>query len=540
MADITSADFKQLIEVQQETNKLLRLEQAAESKPNPEKFIKEELINIAIAEGNRRAGKKLLEVESNEQESDKETKEDDEALNKGILTEQEKTTKAVLAMGATDDLAARLKVAEDAAQAELTEKANIKSAKETSIFQKMGNFFKDFKKGFDKIPGSKSLMAILKGTLFGGALLALLSFIQSPEFGEILKTLTGPIARGLAYLWQEVILPIGSFFKGVITGDAPWIQGIKKFLEENTPEIISKNSDTVVGVLRGLVGALAVGVLFAPFRTAGLLVGGVWKLTKLIAGITGISKLLSTLGTATAGVGAAAAGAGAAAGISATGGKPLKPGTVNPKTGNIVGTDGKDTTTKGTDPNAKEIKKEIKQKSSKSPLKNVGKVGKNLGRLAGRAFLPVAAVLATVDGVVAAMDADKLLGKEGQDVTGGERAAAAAGGVLEGLSFGLVDAGKTAKGLANFFDAGIKDGITGTNDAMMEMDMATLKALPRSGLKQKPAEQLNPNVQGGNGDAIVLNSRGSINNSVNNQTHQTFATNLFPNDPVMHQVAAAR
>ena len=55
------------------------------------------------------------------------------------------------------------------------------------------------------------------------------------------------------------------------------------------------------------------------------------------------------------------------------------------------------------------------------------------------------------------------------------------------------------------------------------------------------ARRLNPNGQGGNGgDAVVLNSQGSINNSVSNQTVQTFATNLFPNDPVMHQVAAAR
>ena len=74
MADITSADFKQLLEVQQETNKLLRLEQVAGSKPNPEKFIKEELVNIAIGESNRRSSKKLVEVETKEEEHKEEDK----------------------------------------------------------------------------------------------------------------------------------------------------------------------------------------------------------------------------------------------------------------------------------------------------------------------------------------------------------------------------------------------------------------------------------------------------------------------------------
>jgi len=80
MVDITSDDFKQLIESQKETNKLLRLEQASESKPNPEKFIKEELVNIAIGESNRRSSKKLVEVETKEEESDKKNQEENTTL----------------------------------------------------------------------------------------------------------------------------------------------------------------------------------------------------------------------------------------------------------------------------------------------------------------------------------------------------------------------------------------------------------------------------------------------------------------------------
>ena len=38
----------------------------------------------------------------------------------------------------------------------------------------------------------------------------------------------------------------------------------------------------------------------------------------------------------------------------------LKPGSINPKTGNIVGADGKDTAVKGTDPKAKDVQKQIR------------------------------------------------------------------------------------------------------------------------------------------------------------------------------------
>ena len=66
------------------------------------------------------------------------------------------------------------------------------------------------------------------------------------------------------------------------------------------------------------------------------------------------------------------------------------------------------------------------------------------------------------------MNADVLLGKEGEEVTGGERAAAGVAGVLSGLTFGLLDSSKTAKGLSSFFglgkDKSVPTGPTGGVD----------------------------------------------------------------------------
>ena len=70
MADITEESFRELINQTKETNKILREDMALESKPDPTKFIKEELVNIAYTRGNLQAAKELVNVEKRETERD--------------------------------------------------------------------------------------------------------------------------------------------------------------------------------------------------------------------------------------------------------------------------------------------------------------------------------------------------------------------------------------------------------------------------------------------------------------------------------------
>jgi len=87
-----------------------------------------------------------------------------------------------------------------------------------------------------------------------------------------------------------------------------------------------------------------------------------------------------------------------------------------------------------------------------------GAVAKGLGKAAR--FIPgVGAVImggmAAAEGVSAAMNAEDYLGlDEGEAATAGERISAGVGGIVDSLTFGLVEGEGVAKGLVDFFGAG--------------------------------------------------------------------------------------
>jgi len=598
MVDITSDDFKQLIESQKETNKLLRLEQASESKPNPEKFIKEELVNIAIGESNRRSSKKLVEVETKEEESDKKNQEENTTLQLRMIEGQERANKTLIALSATDDLVARTNIAEAAAKAEETEKNTRNTKKQTDALSGMGNFFKFFKKTFYKIPGSKSLMAILKGTLFGGALLGLLYFLQRPEFGKILAMLVGPIATGLAFLWENIISPIGNFLMGVGKG-VDFLKELGKdfgFSEEST--------NNIIGVLRGLAGVLTVGFLFAPMIATGLLVGGVWKFTKLVAGIGAISKLFSTLGTATTSLGATATTA--TAGISATAvkvnNKRIKAAVrANPRLGKGVISNAGNvvrqfTASGAVNPTFAPTQRAFNQRmSGAQPAKLPGRFGRFaaipiIGRLfaAGQLYdiltsgQSTAQMIPQVAGVFGGLGGASLGALVGATM-GATMTLNPLGGFIGSLLGGAVGyyAGdKLAMGLSQFMlgqpvtvlSDSMNESINSAGDPSGVMESPAVapygprrggrrgpsigggrglgrqgaeitggrgKVLPSSGGQDDVSMKLNP-IGEKTGDAFVVNSQDSIDNSVTNQSHHTFATPLSPIDSVLAMVGVSK
>ena len=82
------------------------------------------------------------------------------------------------------------------------------------------------------------------------------------------------------------------------------------------------------------------------------------------------------------------------------------------------------------------------------------KVGvRGLAKVAG----PLAIGMAVFDGVKGAMNADEMLGKKKEDLTMRDRLAGGAGGIISGLSFGLIDASSVAKFVAAEPDAKPKD-----------------------------------------------------------------------------------
>ena len=93
----------------------------------------------------------------------------------------------------------------------------------------------------------------------------------------------------------------------------------------------------------------------------------------------------------------------------------------------------------------------IVQKSKDAIKKGASKAGnlaKTAVRGAGRVFLPLAAALAIFDTAASAANADEILNKSEEDLTLRDRASAGVGGLLEGLSFGLIKKDKVAKFLA--------------------------------------------------------------------------------------------
>lgn len=167
------------------------------------------------------------------------------------------------------------------------------------------------------------------------------------------------------------------------------------------------------------------------------------------------------VGDAAAGLGGAAVGAGA----TVAGAKALS----KTKKGGIV----------------QKAKDSVKKGASKA-----GKVVKGVARGAGRLFLPLAAALAIFDTATSAAQADEVLGKKEEDLTIRDRASAGVGGLLEGLSFGLIKKDKVAKFLAG------KDDTSGIDQSMV----------PNSSEAAQAASEVNKNVK----DMVNIDSKRTI------------------------------
>lgn len=88
-------------------------------------------------------------------------------------------------------------------------------------------------------------------------------------------------------------------------------------------------------------------------------------------------------------------------------------------------------------------------------LKGAGKFAGMAGRLAGKAFAPLAVLMAVGDAVQGYQKAgENFKLKKGEEATAGQKASSAAGGVVSGLTMGLVDEGAASRWIGSLFGAG--------------------------------------------------------------------------------------
>lgn len=161
----------------------------------------------------------------------------------------------------------------------------------------------------------------------------------------------------------------------------------------------------------------------------------------------------------------------------------------------------------------------------KKLLSNAKGLGKGLAR--GAKFIPGVGLLAAAgmgiyDGIQGASNAEETFGlEEGQEASFGQKAAGAAGGVLSGLTFGLADGDKMAKGLYGFFGGdddspeemqkrGMEIGSPTDSANLSEKGAAAVEALKGDGVPEvNPDTGKRGKVIGNATDSANLSEKGA-------------------------------
>lgn len=148
-------------------------------------------------------------------------------------------------------------------------------------------------------------------TLFGLGVMALISWMNSDQWKTI-GDWVASLVSGLKTLWDTIsglATTIGESetFKNLKTGFDNLLTKVKEFLG---PEVTGALATT----FKALGAALAVGMIFAPFTTAGLLVKGTWMIAKLLASpFTLLAKGIGSMIGSSKAAGSAASAAAATA-----------------------------------------------------------------------------------------------------------------------------------------------------------------------------------------------------------------------------------
>ena len=238
MADITSADFKQLIAAITSSNDMLIAEQAKTTQKIEENTRESLRSSGDLAGFDRREEQKQRDEEAARDE------EQAAAEAEAARIAAEKAEKNGTFLGKITNFFSK----PDAADEEDEEKKAAKDSKMLGYLKSIGGNFGDLvDKGKEK--AKSGIKGMLGALAFGGFAVAILAFLKSPYFDKFLKVINDEIVPALTYLIDKVIIPVGKVIWGglvktwenikvlfsdlkesfALFGEGKWVEGIIKF-----------------------------------------------------------------------------------------------------------------------------------------------------------------------------------------------------------------------------------------------------------------------------------------------------------------------
>ena len=170
--------------------------------------------------------------------------------------------------------------------------------------------------------------------------------------------------------------------------------------------------------------------------------------------------------------------------------------------------------------------KNVVQKNIKKGTQVAGKAVKGAARVAGRVFLPLAAVMSLFDAAKGVSETGELLDKEDEELTFRDKASAGFAGFLSGLTFGLVDKKKMANKLAG---TGGEPSITEQHDdlGLVKNDQKKLETVEE--LKADNIEKLTIGKENSMGTTVINNN--AVDNSNNTSNTNVGSATIGVNNP---------
>jgi len=255
MADITSADFKQLITAITESNAEILAEQAKTTQKIEENTRESLRSSGDLAGFDRREEQKQRDEEAARAEEQA----DAEAEAARIAAEKAERNGTFLGK-ITNFFRA------DSADEEDEEKAAASDSKMLGYLKSIGGFLGGMAKGAAATVkgGFKSISKFL----FGAMLVGVLAFLNSPKFEEIKNTLIDVVVPALTYLYEEIIKPLAFYIGGKLKD---LFEDLKSYVDgdKGIGEVLTEN----IGIIAGIVAALAPGLTFGLLKSSVLLIG---------------------------------------------------------------------------------------------------------------------------------------------------------------------------------------------------------------------------------------------------------------------------
>ena len=178
--------------------------------------------------------------------------------------------------------------------------------------------------------------------------------------------------------------------------------------------------------------------------------------------------------------------------------------------------------------------KNVVQKNIKKGTQVAGKAVKGAARVAGRVFLPLAAVMSLFDAAKGVSETGELLDKEDEELTFRDKASAGFAGFLSGLTFGLVDKKKMANKLAG---TGGEPSVTEQHDdlGLVKNDQKKLETVEE--LKADNIEKLTIGKENSMGTTVINNNAVDNSNNTTNTNVGSSTIGTSNPDPLVKETS---